>query len=177
MRATFLKTAAIVAAFAPALAAAAEPPCLTPREFTALANYALPSVITGTANRCAATLPADAYLRRSSGALATRYAQSRTQAWPGAKQAFIKVSTATNPQAADLFRNMPDQNLQQMTDGLIEGLVGQRLPVTRCGAIDRLVALLAPLPADSTAELIAIAVGLGAKAGKANLGAFSICQA
>lgn len=176
MRPTY-KATALALAMVPGLAQAAEAPCLSPREFTALANYALPSVITGTASRCAATLPPEAYLRRSAGDLASRYAQGKAQSWPGAKQAFIKVSSGMNPQAADLFKNMPDQNLQQMTDGLIEGLVGQRLPVARCGAVDRLVALISPLPAESTAELIALAVGLGAKAGKANLGAFSICQA
>ena len=65
MRAT-LKAAALALAMVPGLAQAAEPPCLSPREFAALANYALPSVITGTASRCAATrfALADAHRQR-----------------------------------------------------------------------------------------------------------------
>ena len=173
----FLKAAAGTALCLPGLAHAAEPPCLTPGEFTALANYALPSVINGTASRCAPALPADALLTRSGGELAARYARTKASAWPGAKAAFLKVSTATNPQAADLFRSMPDPSLQQMTDGLIEGLVGQKLALKRCESVDRLVMLLSPLPAESVSEVVALAVGIGAKTGKASLGAFSICQA
>jgi hypothetical protein len=72
---------------------------------------------------------------------------------------------------------MPDASLQQMLDGLMTGLVAQHVPVDRCGAIDRLISLLSPLPAASTAEVIALAVGLGAKAGRAKLGALAICEA
>jgi len=46
-----------------------------------------------------------------------------------------------------------------------------------CPSIDRVFALLSPLPAENTAELIALAVGLGSKAGEARLGRFSICKA
>jgi hypothetical protein len=162
---------------APAIAQAAEPPCLTSREFTSLAEYALPSIIDGTAQRCRTTLPADAYLNRGGRELIARYAQRKPAAWPGAKAAFLKLSGTSNADANKLIGAMPDASLQQMLDSLMTGLVSQQVPLDRCGTIDRVIGLLSPLPADNTAELIALAVGLGAKSGRAKFGAISICQA
>ena len=89
-RLTILAAAAL--ATAPGLANAAEPPCLTPAEFTSLAGYTLPSIISGTAQRCAATLAPSAYLRTSGKDLAARYAGQKTRHWQGAKGAFLKLS-------------------------------------------------------------------------------------
>ncbi|MEJ5975985.1 hypothetical protein WG901_05025 [Novosphingobium sp. PS1R-30] len=173
----FTAIAAAALTLTPALAQAAEPPCLSPGEFTALAEYALPSMINGTTQRCTSTLGANAYLPRQGAQLAQRYAERRPAAWPRAKAAFLKLSPTINPQADELIRTMPDASLQQMLDPLLAGMVSQQVPLDRCGSIDRLIGLLAPLPAQNTAELIALAVGLGAKSGRAKLGAINICAA
>jgi hypothetical protein len=168
---------AVLLTITPSLVQAAEPPCLSPGEFAALTEYALPSVITGTAQRCATQLPTGAFLRREGSQLAGRYAQRRPVAWPGAKAAFLKLSASTNADANNLIRTLPDASLQQMLGSLLEGMVAQQIPLDRCTAIDRLIGLLSPLPAQSTAEAIALAVGLGAKTGRAKFGAISVCQA
>lgn len=154
---------------------AAEPPCLTATEFTALASYGLPSMITGATQRCAAALPADAWLKRNGAQLSARYASAKPRAWPGAKLAFMKLGSNGGKEAVDIFKTLPDTTLQQMVDGLIEGMIGQQLPVERCGTIDRVVSLLSPLPPENTAELIALAAGIGAKSGQAKTGKLSIC--
>lgn len=164
-------------ALAPVPALAATPPCLTPAEFTAMARYALPSVITGAADRCASSLPASAYLKSSGQQLAGRYTPGKTAAWAGAKAAFLKLSTGTNPDAARVLQSLPDTSLRQMADGLMSGMVAQHLPTERCGSVDRLVQLLSPLPPENAAELIALAVGLGAKSGRAKVGNVAICEA
>ena len=105
-----LMAAVLVAA--PGVAQAAEPPCLTAREFTDLSSYALPSIITGTAQRCSAALGPSAFLKRSGGALASRYSAAKPAAWPGAKAAFINLSGGINYDAANLFKNLPDAKLQ-----------------------------------------------------------------
>lgn len=158
--------------------AAAAPPCLTPAEFTALSSYALPSIITGASERCASTLPADAWLRRNGVQLAGRYAEAKPAAWPAAKAAFLKLGAGNtgNPEANQLLKSLPDSALQPMADAMIAGVVGQQLPVNRCTAVDRLVRLLSPLPPENTAELIALAAGLGARTGKAKVGSFSLCE-
>lgn len=156
--------------------AAQDAPCLTPAEFTSLSSYALPSVIAGVSERCAPVLGGAAYLTRSGGQLAQRYTQRKAASWPSAKRAFLKVS-GNNPEIAQLLTSMPDQTLQPLVDGMISGMVGQKLPTDRCASVDRLASLLAPLPAENTAELISLAVGLGTKSGRAKLGQFSVCPA
>lgn len=167
--------AAIALIALPGAVRAAEPPCLTAAEFTGVASYALPSVISGTAQRCATTLPASSYLRSNSGRLAARYATGKPAAWPVAKVAFLKMSAATDESANDMIAQMPDQSLQTMFDAMVEGLVSQQIPLERCETIDGIVRLVAPLPPENTAELIAIAAGLGAQSGKARTNMFSIC--
>ncbi len=164
-------------AMLPGLAHAAEPPCLTPPEFTALSAYALPSMITGAAARCASVLPQGAWLPANGAQLASRYAPGKARAWPAAKAAFLKLGAGQGPDAAQLLRTMPDPSLQMIADGFIQGLVGQQLPTRRCETVDRVVRLLAPLPAESTAELIAITVGLSARSGGGKVGALSLCPA
>jgi hypothetical protein len=173
----FITIAATLLASVPTVAAAAEPPCLAPAEFTALAEYAMPSIINGTSQRCSATLTPSAFLRSQGAQLIQRYAQRKPAAWPGAKAAFLKLSTTTNADANKLIGSMPDASLQQMLDSLMEGLVGQHVPLERCTTIDRVIGLLAPLPPQNTAELIALAVGLGSKTGRTKIGAISVCPA
>ena len=162
---------------APALAAAAEPPCLTAQEFTAVSTFALPGVIRGAAQRCTPVLPSDAFLRSQSESLAKRYAVGRDRAWPQAKAAFFKLGGGMDPQAASMLKSMPDENLKPFVEGAVTVMVGQQLPTERCSAVDRLVMLLSPLPAESTAEVIGLAAGLGARTGQARLGKFAICKA
>ncbi len=176
MRRLTAVTVALLAAV-PTLARAAEPPCLAPAEFTSLAEYALPSIISGTAQRCDAALAPGAFLHRGGAELIQRYAQRKPEAWPGAKAAFIKLSTTSDADANKLIRSLPDASLQQMLDSLMTGLVAGRVPIDRCATIDRVIGLLAPLPPSNAAELIALAVGLGAKSGRAKVGAISICKA
>ena len=162
---------------APGVVQAAEPPCLTAREFTDLSSYALPSIITGTAERCSAALGAGAFLKRDGRALASRYSAAKPAAWPGAKSAFIKLSGGANSDAANLFKNMPDNKLQPMVDALVEGMIAQQVPAERCRTIDTAVRLLAPLPPQNTAELIALAVGLGSASGGGKVGKLTVCPA
>jgi len=172
-----LAASALFLALLPGIARAAEPPCLTSGEFASLAGYALPSVINGTIQRCSASLPGDAFLKRGGRDLAARYGESKAASWQGAKAAFLKLSENSSDDAANLIRSLPDQTLQAMLDGVIVGMIGQKLPVERCGMVDRIVGLLAPLPSENTAELVALAAGLGARSGKAKVGSFSICPA
>ena len=161
----------------PAMAQSAEP-CLTPAEFSALAGYAMPSVIAGATKRCATTLDGQSYLVRQGTALATRYATHKGTSWPMAKTAFLKFTAKGDSKADAILTGLPDNTLQQMLDGVVEGMVAQEIPLQDCSTIDNFVRLLAPLPPENTAELIGLAVGLaskGEKAGKASK--VNICPA
>ena len=173
----FILTAAAILATAPGMARAAETPCLTSAEFTSLASYSLPSINSGTVQRCGPSLGAGAFLRSEGRSLATRYASQKAKNWPGAKAAFLKLSNSDKGDTGRMFKDMADAPLQNILDAMMEGMVSQQIPVERCGTIDRLVRLLAPLPPENTAELIALAVGLGAKGTKPRVGKLNICEA
>ncbi len=172
----FLLAAPALALALATTAQAAEPPCLTASEFTAVSTYALPGALEAVAQRCAPQLGANAYLKSDAKRLAARYASGSEAAWPRAKAAFLKAGVGGNPQAASLFAGMPDDTLQPLVDGVLASAIAQKLPTDRCTAIDRLVRLLSPLPPENTAELIALAAGLGAKSDKARVGQFSLCR-
>jgi len=171
-----LAAAAALVVF-PGMAHAAAPPCLSPMEFTSLATYALPSVINGTAQRCTPALSPQSFLASQGPALAMRYAEAKPNAWPGAKNAFLKLTGGDQGEAASLIRSLPDTQLQQLVDAAIAAKLGESLPVERCGSIDRLLKLLSPLPSETTAEIVMLAVGLGAAAGQGRLGKISVCAA
>jgi hypothetical protein len=173
----FITLSVIVLMTLPAVAQAAEPPCLTTSEFTALSTYALPSVVAGATQRCAATLPRGAWLTRNGTQLSARYATAQSANWPAAKAAFLKLSGSSNQDAANVLKSMPDESQRQMADGFISGIVGQQLPTERCTAVDSLLRLLSPLPPQNTAEIIAVGAGLVSRSGRSKIGPLTICPA
>ena len=160
----------------PGLAQAAQQACLTPAEASSLAAYALPAAITGTTKRCAPSLSSTAFLPKGGAQLASRYAARKVQNWPAAKAAFFKIGGTSKNESSALLKNLPDPSLQQMLDAIVEGMVAQQIPTEKCGEIDRIVGLLAPLPAQNTADLIAVALGLAGKSGQAKTDKFAICK-
>lgn len=169
-------TLAAALAFIPGLVQAAESVCVTPREFSSLVSYALPSAITGTSKRCATQLGRDSYLSRNAQPLANKYATLKAANWAGAKSAFFKLGAAKDATANRLLTSLPDQSLQQIVDPLLEGMVTQQIPLERCGTIDSIVRLLAPLPAENTAELIALTSGLISQGDTKTFGQFKLCE-
>ena len=174
----FTLTLTMLAALSPGMAAAQQtPPCLTAQEFAAVSTFALPGLIRGVAQRCQPVLPQDAFLRSQSENLAQRYTAGRDRAWPEAKAAFLKVGGGLDPQAASLFKAMPDESLKPFVESAVSTMVAQQMPTDRCSAVDRLVMLLSPLPPSSTAEVIGLAAGLGARSGQARVGKLALCKA
>lgn len=173
----FITLVSATLATLPGLAQAATP-CLTPAEVGALTQFSLPGAISGARDHCRQVLPADAYLVRQGAALAERYRQDSDGSWPAAKSAFLKLSANGNADAHRLLRAMPDHSLQQMASGLIQGLVTTELPLKHCARVDRMVDLLAPLPAANAAGVVATLVEIGS-AGKdgGTVGKLSICAA
>lgn len=173
----FTGIAAILAALLPAMAQAAEPPCLTASEFTAVSSYAMPAIIDGTVQRCGPSLDPDAFLRRRGPDMVQRYSALKSRAWPVAKPALLKLIASGGGDMANMLRNMPDTSLQPMADAYVSGAVSQQLPLQRCGAVNRVIELLSPLPPESAAELIGLATGLGARSGRPKIGMITICPA
>lgn len=170
----FVMAAATALALVPGIATAAEPVCLTKSEATSLIAYALPQAINGTAKRCAATLPADSYLRRHGAELASRYGAQKDKYWPQARPALMKALSAKGGNTTDLTRNLPDESLRQLADVFVEGFVEQRIATKSCGKLDVAIDLLSPLPPENTAGLIALTIEV-ASATDPKLGNVSLC--
>lgn len=184
MKSTLRIAAALAASLSMATttaASATEPVCLSKAEARALLTYALPQVINGTGKRCAVVLPADSYLRRHGSELAARYGAQKARYWPEAKAAFLRMSTAKDPQLGQFTRNLPDGSMQQLVDVTVEGMVSQNVKLESCNDIDLAIDLLSPLPPENTAGLIALFVEIGTQAGRQadrspNVGGFAICE-
>lgn len=161
----------------PQIALAAEPPCLTPREATAVAAYAMPSVISGTVQRCAPVLGNDSWMARSGNELAGRYAERKAAVWPEAKAAILKVAGGSGDPMMDMVKAMPDESLRPFADSLVVAGIAEKLPTNRCAPINRFLSLIAPLPPESTAELIALTLGVLSRTDKPKLGKLPICKA
>lgn len=156
--------AAGILVIAPGIAQA-QAPCLTPSEVSSLVSYAMPSVIEGTAKRCATALAPNAFLRTDGERLAARYSQRKDAAWPRAKAAFMKIGNSDDSNGAEFFRNMPDKVQRDMLDVIIPGLVSQEIGLDKCLDLDNFARLLAPLPPENTAELVGLVAGLASKPG------------
>lgn len=174
-RPTFL--AALLLSVTPTIAAAAEAPCLTTSEFASLAGYTLPSIIKGTSQRCASTLGPNAFLRTNGQELANRYATHKAANWPEAKAAFLKLSSNSSSNANEIFSDMQDESLRPIVDAMLEGMISQQIPLDRCATIDKIVNLLSPLPAENTAELVALAVELSSNSKPAQVDKINLCPA
>jgi hypothetical protein len=167
--------AATAFAFQPALANAQASPCITPQQAASLAGYALPSVITGTTKRCETTLSPKSFLKTSGPALAERYATRKAETWPAAKAAFLAMSNGKDD-ASKIFAQLPDESLREMIDVVLEGMIVQEIPIGECGKIDNFVRLLAPLPPENTAELVALLVGMAPAVKASKPGKLAICK-
>jgi hypothetical protein len=168
--------AASLALIAPQVAAAAEPVCLTNHEASAIAAYALPSVITGTTQRCAPVLGSQSWIARNGDDLAKRYADRKVVVWPETKAALLKMSLSATDPASQALRALPDASIMQLADGLVAAAVAEKLPTSRCGAVDHFLALIAPLPPENMADLIAMSLGILAQGEHARLGKLPICK-
>ncbi len=174
-----MRLAAILAATAltiqPTVARAEESSCLTSKQAGSLAGYALPSVISGAAKRCSATLTDTSFLKTDGPALAERYAARKDATWPAAKTAFLAMSKG-NEGAGKIFSSLPDSSLREMVDVVFEGMVAQQIPVDDCDKIDNFVRILAPLPPKNTAELVVLLIGLSTASKSEKPGKLAICK-
>jgi hypothetical protein len=167
----------------PGIAAAQGIPCLTQGEFASVTQYALPSAIDGAAARCGPSLPSNAFLLSDGArAMSARYADASRQSWPQAKAALLRIGggLAGGPgkagREAAMLAALPDPSLQQVLRGFVTGVVVARLPTDRCATVDRLLGLLAPLPATNTGGVVATIVGLITEKQGGKLGPVTICE-
>jgi len=138
--------------------AAQNRPQLSEAEINAVALYSMPHVFRAVQTRCSASLPADAYMRTRGDALVTRLDRSARGTFPGARAAMTRLLASDNRQMATLIGQLPQENVEPLVRELIAGKVQSDLKLEDCGKIDRILALLEPLPPENLARLLGIFV-------------------
>ncbi|MBT0671036.1 hypothetical protein HT136_21930 [Novosphingobium profundi] len=156
------RTCALALALCPALASAAAPACLSRAEARSVLTYSLPQVIDGTAKRCRQALPANAYLTTHGQEIVQRYSGQRETYWPQARSAFLKLSNSRDQNMGAIAAQLPDETLKPLVDATVSGLVAQSIHLESCEEIDLAINLLAPLPPQNTAGLIALFIEVAA---------------
>lgn len=131
-------------------------PCLAPEEARSLATFVLPGIIDGLAKRCRGSLSRDAYLRKPDvDLLSARLRGDASASWPSAKLAMEKLGGSRLP---TLFG---DGFIRDMAEATAADLVLKDFDKADCGAVDGLVAGLAPLPSANFSNVMAALIALG----------------
>jgi len=148
--------------------AAAQTPCVAEDEVSAMAVYAVPSIVQSMQLRCGPQLSQEGWLARGGRAFAARYTQLQSRAWPQAKAGLLKIVNgqgvdAEAAQTLATVATLPDQNVRPLVDALIVQEVSARIPVADCGKIERIMEAIAPIDPDVAGTLIGVTAGLFAK--------------
>lgn len=161
----------------PQVAAAADLPCLTSGEVAAATAYALPGALSATADKCAPTLGKASYFARNGAQLAQRFAATKARAWPATRAAILRVASVSKDPMLQSAKNLPDGAMQDIVNGLVTAAVADKIPVGRCGQIDRVLELISPLPPENATELVALTLGVLAQGPNPHIGKLAICKA
>lgn len=156
-----LMPALALAALASAQAASAQNAanCLSEREISQLAVYAVPSLVEGVRGKCARTLSSSGYLSKSGDSFVAKYAALQDEAWPGAKSAITKFATSktTTKKDAEAFAmiaGLPDDAVRPLVDAMIAQKIGEEVQTKDCSKIERGIQLLSPLGARDSGALV-----------------------
>ena len=121
--------------------------CVTQAEAEAVMLFVAPDLIRQTGQRCAATLPATALIRRASSPLIAKFEAESDRAWPLAKAGIGKIA---GPEASQLLES---DFARPMVGTLVAPLVAGNIATSDCSTIERAANLLQPLPARNVASL------------------------
>lgn len=145
--------------------------CLSETEAIAIFAAMMPDMIDGLRGKCAAHLPANAYLVASGNTLIARYKVLADLRWPTAKLAFGRIAGDE-----EMTSRMPDQFLRPLIGSVVGSELIKDVKVEDCAGANRIVESLAPLPPENVAVLVGTIVVL-ADDKKGQKDSFPICKA
>lgn len=138
--------------------AAVAPACITPTEFRAGMAFLVPTMVVGIREKCAPTLPRDAYLKVHGDRLVNRF-------------------RASNMVDADALASLigkikPDSDIPASANGAMASVIAQTLVVKmqatlrpdNCASVDTALGLLDPLPPENIIgmfQLVGAAIARG----------------
>jgi len=155
-----------------AATAATQENCLSEGEAVAVFAAIMPDMINSLRDKCAAHLPANAFLVESGNSLIARYKMLADQRWPTAKLAFGRIAVGDE----EMTSNMPDQFLRPLIGSVVGAELMKDFKAQDCQGANRVVESLAPLPPENVAVLIGTIAAL-ADEEKGQKDSFPICKA
>lgn len=141
--------------------AARKTECVTEADNAAVFGSMMPDLIEGLRDKCAAHLPADAFLVASGNALIDQYKAHADQRWPAAKRAFARASGHE-----EIAAELPDEVLRPLVGSIVGFEMLKSVKVKDCAGANRIVENLAPLPPENVAAMLSAIVGLTEKDGE-----------
>lgn len=133
--------------------AAAAEPCITSAEVESVALVLLPDIVRGLGKSCAAHLPADAFLGHADAGMLARYDAEIDAAWPHARDALLKMSGASDKDAAAAMSDIKVAR-PLLTAFVVPSLTAGIKP-EECGTVSHMIEMLEPLPARNVAGIFA----------------------
>ncbi|MFS0736279.1 hypothetical protein ABC347_04435 [Sphingomonas sp. 1P06PA] len=161
-----MKTLFATIAMLAASAAQAAPPCVPRDQAEAMIGAVAPAIVEGLTTRCRPVLPAQSYLGSSGGALASRFRSEIRPDWRKARAAIDQVGGERLPEM------LSDETLSAIVDPIVRDLIAAEVPTEDCATADRLIGLIAPLPAGNIVGLVVALMEVADKRG----GKFAICK-
>jgi len=143
--------------------AAAQQPCITEDEVSAMAIYSVPSLVQGVRLRCGSDLSSSGFLARRGDAMVARYSALQNGVWPRAKAGLLKVFSnraSEGREGLDMVARLPDQAVRPLIDALIVQEVSPKIAVKDCWKIERLIEVASPVDPEVAGTLLGVAVGL-----------------
>jgi hypothetical protein len=166
MRKLAFQTAAVLALVASAQLQAAQTQaqtCLTRPELRGMVAYFLPTVLESTIETCSQRLTPDSYMLARAPRLLTTLEAGRSQAWPMAKAAFVKLGDDGKTSTAELFAALPEEAVRPLIEAVIIQKLGTTIKPDSCGDIDRVMAPLEPLPAANLIDVLTEAMAIAGR--------------
>ena len=141
----------------PGLANAQEPRrCISVAQNEAVTGYILPPLVSELARFCASHLGDDAYLPANAAALQQRLRPLAEAAWPAARTAVERISGSAIP--AD---GVAGEVVRAAIAPAVASSVAAGFDANGCRVTDRLLAELAPLPAENLVGVMALFLEIG----------------
>lgn len=149
-----------------ATGAQAAGPCVPRDQAEAMIGAVAPAVIDGMATRCRSVLPPQSFLATASGSLASRIRSEIRPDWRKARAAIDQTSGEKLPEM------LSDDTIAAIVEPIVRDMIVAELPTKDCATADRLLGLLAPLPAANMVGLVVALIELGDKQGTK----FNLCK-
>ncbi|MEE4200567.1 hypothetical protein [Erythrobacter sp.] len=157
LRANALALAGLVALAGAQPAQAQQPICVQSADLSDTVTYALPLAYDAAMRSCAASYGADSFMRTGAPAFVEGFRALQDDSWPGTFR-FLRTFMAAEASGGDpainaMIATLPEENLRPFVDGLVVQMIGGEIKPDSCGAIERGMELLSPLPAQNVAGL------------------------